>query len=256
MTPLRDRWAAAREQGRRLAALTAYDFPMAKLLDEAGLDFLLVGDSLGMVILGRPDTVDVTLEEMLHHTRAAARGARKTPLAADLPREATSNPSLAAEGARALREAGAQAVKIEGGLEILEHLRAIREAGVEVIGHLGMLPQRVREEGGYRVKGRRPEEAAAMLQAAMALEQEGAAAIVLELVEPTTAQRITESLRIPTIGIGSGPHCAGDILVTHDLVGLTPWFRPPFVRPRASLAEIVQRAAQEFARATREGVLA
>lgn len=248
MRSLREEFVERRQGGRRLAALTAYDYPMGRLLDEAGLDFILVGDSLGMVTLGMADTVDVTLEAMIHHTRAVARGVTRTPLVADLPRCASGSPDVAVKAARCLVEAGARGVKIEGGLEVLPHVEALRGSAIEVIGHLGMLPQRVREEGGYSIKGRREEEAKFLLESALALERAGVAAIVLELVEKSLAGRITESLRIPTIGIGSGQGCAGQILVTHDLLGLTPWFRPAFVRPRAELAREISRAVGEFVR--------
>lgn len=247
MSQLREKFLKLRAEGKSLAALTAYDYPTARLLDEAGLDLLLVGDSLGMVILGMPDTVDVSLEQMLHHTGAVVRGASKTPVVADLPRCASGSVAAARSAAQKLAEAGAQAVKIEGGREVLPQIEAIVGEQIEVIGHLGMLPQRVREEGGYFVKGRTREAAIALREDAQQLEKAGVAAIVLELVEKDVARTISQSLIIPTIGIGSGSGCTGQILVTHDLLGLCPWFRPAFVQPRAHLAEEVLRAAREFA---------
>ena len=241
----------AKEFGRKIACLTAYDYPTAKLLDEADLDFLLVGDSLGMVVLGYADTTGVRMEDMLHHTRAVARGATKTWIVSDLPAGSYPSPEAAVENSIRLIEAGADAVKIEGG--DLRMLEAIRATGVEVVGHLGMLPQRVREEGGYRIKGRSDTEAENLLASAKALEDAGICALVLELVHPPVAEQISSSLKIPTIGIGSGPACDGQILVVHDVIGLFPWFRPKFAKARADVAGEIRRAAEEFVAATRAG---
>jgi len=246
---LRDSKAAR----RRLACLTAYDYPTARLLDDCGLDFLLVGDSLGMVVLGHPDTTRVTMEDMLHHTRAVARGAEKTLIASDLPAGSCNTPESALENARRLREAGADIVKIEGGRECLPMVEAILDAGIPVIGHLGMLPQRVVEEGGYRVKGKSDSEAARILEDARSLDAAGVAAIVLELVHAPLASAITSHLACPTIGIGSGNGCDGNILVLHDLIGLFPWFRPKFAKARADTAATIQEAARSYCRDVREG---
>ncbi len=244
---------SAKESGRKIASLTAYDYPMAKLLDDVGLDFLLVGDSLGMVVLGYPDTTSVRMEDMLHHTRAVARGATRTWIVADLPAGSYPSPEAAVENSAQLIEAGADAVKIEGGRECLRIVLAIREAGIPVVGHLGMLPQRVREEGGYHIKGRSEEAAANLLADAKALDEAGVSAVVLELVHPPVAEDISRSIRIPTIGIGSGPACDGQILVLHDVIGLFPWFRPRFAKVRADLASEVTRSAAEFVAATLSG---
>ena len=241
----------AKESGRKIASLTAYDYPMAKLLDEVDLDFLLVGDSLGMVVLGYPDTTSVRMEDMLHHTRAVARGATKTWIVSDLPAGSYPSPEAAVENSALLIEAGADAVKIEGGRECLRSVLAIRAAGIPVVGHLGMLPQRVREEGGYHIKGRSEEQSANLIADAMALDEAGVSAVVLELVHPPVAARISQSIKIPTIGIGSGPSCDGQILVVHDVIGLFPWFRPRFAKVRADLASEVTRSAREFVSATR-----
>ena len=243
----------AKESGRKIASLTAYDYPMAKLLDEADLDFLLVGDSLGMVVLGYPDTTTVRMEDMLHHTRAVARGATKTWIVSDLPAGSYPSPEAAVENSALLIEAGADAVKIEGGRECLRIVLAIREAGIPVVGHLGMLPQRVREEGGYHIKGRSEEESGNLIADAMALDEAGVSAVVLELVHPPVAEKISRAVKIPTIGIGSGPSCDGQILVLHDVIGLFPWFRPRFAQVRADLAAEVTRSALEFVAATRSG---
>ena len=185
---------------------------MAKLLDDADLDFLLVGDSLGMVVLGYPDTTGVRMEDMLHHTRAVARGATKTWIVSDLPAGSYPTPEAAVENSLRLIEAGADAVKIEGGRECLRIVLAIRAAGIPVVGHLGMLPQRVREEGGYHIKGRSEAEAANLIADAVALDEAGVSAVVLELVHPPVAETISRAVKIPTIGIGSGPYVRGRII--------------------------------------------
>ena len=243
----------AKKSGRRIASLTAYDYPMAKLLDDVGLDFILVGDSLGMVVLGYPDTTGVRMEDMLHHTRAVARGASKTWIVADLPAGSYPSPEAAVENSARLIEAGADAVKIEGGRECLRTVLAIRAEGLPVVGHLGMLPQRVREEGGYHIKGRSEEESMGLVADAAALDEAGVSAVVLELVHPPVAEKISRSVKIPTIGIGSGPSCDGQILVLHDVIGLFPWFRPKFAKARADLAAEVTRAAAEFVAEARSG---
>ena len=242
---------ASKSSGRRLARLTAYDYPTARVLDGCGLDLLLVGDSLGMVVLGQPDTTQVTMADMLHHTRAVARGSEITLIAADLPAGSCATPDLAVKNSRLLREAGADLVKIEGGREILPMVQAIIAEGIPVIGHLGMLPQRVIEEGGYRIKGKSDTEAERLAADAQALAESGVQALVLELVHAPLAAQITRAVPCPTIGIGSGKDCDGNILVFHDLVGLFPWFRPKFATPRADLAGEIERAVGEFAREVR-----
>jgi len=247
MQDFRDR----KKRGEKITALTAYDYPTARLLDESGIDLILVGDSLGMVVLGYEDTTQVTLAEMVHHTRAAARGVKRALLVGDLPIHTYNDPAQAVASARALMEAGAQAVKLEGGASHVAQIEAIIADGIPVMGHIGMLPQSVREEGGYKVKGRTQEEADRLLQDALAVEKAGTFAVVLEIVLPETARRITEALKIPTIGIGSGSQCDGQILVTHDLIGLFPWFTPKFVSPEARVAEDIRRATQAFIRRTK-----
>ncbi|HJN82947.1 MAG TPA: 3-methyl-2-oxobutanoate hydroxymethyltransferase, partial [Verrucomicrobiota bacterium] len=214
-----------------IAALTAYDFPMAKLLDAAGVPLLLVGDSLGMVVLGYPDTTHVALEEMEHHVRAVARARPHGLVTADLPFETYETPAQAVESAKRLVAAGAEAVKAEGGRAILPQIEAIRAAGIPFLGHLGMLPQNMLEEGGYRIKGRDEAQREALLADALALGQAGAFGIVLELVTPIVAAEITHLVEIPTIGIGSGKNCDGQILVTTDLLGTSPDFIPKHAKP-------------------------
>ena len=242
-----------KKRGEKITALTAYDYPTARLLDESGIDIILVGDSLGMVVLGYEDTTEVTLADMVHHTRAAARGVKRALLVGDLPIHSYDDAVQAVSSARALMEAGAQAVKLEGGASHVAQIEAIIAAGIPVMGHIGMLPQSVREEGGYKVKGRTQEEAEALSRDAAAVETAGAFAVVLEIVAPEIARRITNALDIPTIGIGSGSHCDGQILVTHDLIGLFPWFTPKFVSPEARVADDIRRAAQAFIRRTKSG---
>jgi 3-methyl-2-oxobutanoate hydroxymethyltransferase len=244
---------AKKQRGEKISALTAYDYPTARLLDESGIDMILVGDSLGMVVLGYEDTTRVTLDEMLHHTRAVARGVKHALLIADLPIHTYDSPAEAVETSRRLVGNGAQAVKFEGGATHTAHLAAIVAAGISVMAHIGMLPQSVREEGGYKVKGRTPAGAERLLRDGEAVEAAGAFAVVLEIVAAETARQITAQLSIPTIGIGSGEHCDGQILVTHDLIGLFPWFTPKFVSPEARVAEEIRKAAGAFIYRTRSG---
>lgn len=235
-----------KQRGQKVAALTAYDYPMTRILDEAGVPLILVGDSLGMVTLGYPDTTHVTMEEMEHHVRAAARARPRALLAADLPYQSYRTPAEAVANSRRLLQAGAEAVKAEGGCAILDQVRAIIQAGIPLLGHIGMLPQHILEEGRYRMKGHRPDEEAGLLADAVALAQAGASAIVLELVAPAVARQITQQVDIPTIGIGSGPHCDGQILVVNDLLGTFPWFTPRFVQPRLNVAEQMQHAVRQW----------
>ena len=242
---------ALKPSGRKVVMLTAADYPTARLLDEAGVDLVLAGDSLGMVELGYPDTVDVTLAEMVHHTRAVRRGVQRALVGGDLPWHTYLTPDEALASARALVAAGADAVKLEGGTAMLPQVKAIIEAGIPFIGHIGMLPQSVREEGGYKKKGRSTDEASRLLDDARALDDAGAMAIVLEGMIPAVAKDITAAVRCPTIGIGAGLDCDGQILVTADLIGLFPWFRPPFAKARADVAGEILRAAREFSQEVR-----
>lgn len=241
-----------KSSGPPLATLTAYDYSTARLLDEAGVDLILVGDSLGMVVLGYPDTTHVTMEHMLHHTAAAARGTKRALLVADLPINSYDTPGEALANARRLIEAGAEAVKLEGGIRQAQKVRVLIAAGIPVLGHLGMLPQRVLEEGGYRKKGRSEDEAEALLEGALALQDAGCFAIVLESVIPKVATTLTKALAIPTIGIGCGEHtCNGEIAVLTDVIGSYPWFVPPFATPRATVAADITRAVAAYIQARR-----
>jgi len=243
---------ACKAAGRRIPSLTTYDYPMTRLLDEAGVPLLLVGDSLGMVVLGHPDTTHVTLEDMVHHVSACARARPNALLAADLPYRSYETPSQTLVSARRLLEAGAEAVKAEGGRSIQPQVAMLAEQGIPFIGHLGMLPQHVLEEGGYHKKGRCPSEIEGLILDAEALVQAGAFALVLELVIPEVAAQITRRISIPTIGIGSGPDCDGQILVTHDLVGAFPWFRPRFVHPKLDAAGQFKQAVTQWMQEVRQ----
>src|SRR5579862_5601516 len=240
---------------RKIVCLTAYDYPTARLLDEAGVDIVLVGDSLGMVVLGYENTLPLTVDEMLHHTRAVRRGVRKALLVADMPYgsfhgdrgEAVRN------AVRFIKEAGAEAVKIEGGERRMELIAQMVEAEIPVMGHIGLTPQSMHAFGGFRVQGKTLEAADQLLRDARAVEAAGAFSVVLESIPRELAARITSELRIPTIGIGAGPDCDGQILVIHDLVGLSFAHKPKFVRRYADLGEIISRAATEYCRDVQQG---
>jgi 3-methyl-2-oxobutanoate hydroxymethyltransferase len=237
----------------KVAALTAYDFPMTRLLDQAGIPLILVGDSLGMVVLGYPDTTHVTLDEMEHHVRAAARAKPWALLAADLPYRSYDTVSDAVKNARRLHLAGAEAVKAEGGREIISQVQAIIGEGIPFIGHLGMLPQHVLEEGGYHIKGRKEVERQNLMADAEALVEAGVFAIVLELVARETAKEITQHINVPTIGIGAGPDCDGQILVTPDLLGMLPWFSLKHVKPKLNAAEQMRAVVGEWKKGVESG---
>ena len=225
----------AQNPAQPISALTAYDYPTTRLLDEAGVDVLLVGDSLGMVVLGFPDTTHVTMEHMLHHTAAAARGCQNALLIGDLPIHSYDSPEDAVANAKRLVDAGAEAVKLEGGLEQADKVKAIISVGIPVIGHLGMLPQRVKEEGGYKKKGKTDEQVNELTNGALALQEAGISALVLESVIPSAARTLSQKLTIPTIGIGCGKgNTHGEIAVITDLLGSYPWFVPPFATPQAN----------------------
>ncbi len=237
---------ARKRHGPLLTVLTCHDYPSARLLDEAGVDLLLCGDSLGMVVLGLPDTTEVTMADMIHHTKAAARGAQRARLIADLPYESYLNDEMAVHNAQRLIQAGAHGVKLEGGIAVISQIKAIIAAGIPFVGHLGMLPQSVRLEGGYKKKGKTPEAAAHLMEDALALDEAGAIACVLESMVPEVAAEITRRVKMSTIGIGAGKACDGQVLVTADLIGTFPWFRPPFAQARADVASETLRAVREY----------
>jgi 3-methyl-2-oxobutanoate hydroxymethyltransferase len=238
----------------RIAALTAYDYQVASMLDEAGIDILLVGDSVGNVIYGLPTTLGVTMEMMIRHTSAVSRAARKSLVVADLPFGSyqPSSEMAVTNAVRLIAEGGAQAVKLEGGRVMAETVRRMVDVGIPVMGHVGLTPQSYHQLGGYRMRGKTEEEAEGIREDARAIEKAGAFSVVLECVEPSLAAEITRSIAIPTIGIGSGPHCDGEVLVTHDLLGLTVSHVPKFVEPLADLRSAVSEAAAAYLRRVKE----
>ena len=246
---------AKKQRGEPIAMLTAYDYTMARLLDRAGIEVLLVGDSLGMVVLGYETTLPVTLDAMVHHTRAVSRGSRRALVVADMPflTYQVTVPEALRNAGRLIQEGGAAAVKIEGGGAVVEAAARLVEAGIPVMGHLGLLPQSVHQLGGFRQQAKLREEADTLLADARALQRAGAFAIVLESIPPEVARAVTAEMRIPTIGIGAGPHCDGQVLVSHDMLGLSQDAVPPFVRRYAELGEEVVAAAQAYAAEVRSG---
>jgi 3-methyl-2-oxobutanoate hydroxymethyltransferase len=238
-----------KQRGTRFAMLTAYDYPTAKLLDEAGVPLLLVGDSLGVVVLGHETTIPVTMEDIIRCTQAVVRGTKRTLIVADLPFLSyhVSVEQAVANAGRLLKEGGAQAVKLEGGLAVAPTVRRIAEAGIPVMGHIGLTPQAVHQLGGYKVQGRTPAVAARLLEEAAALQAAGAFALVLECVPAPLSALITRSVKIPTIGIGAGPNCDGQVQVLHDLLGLFTDFAPRHARRYAELGEAIKTAAQSYA---------
>ncbi len=240
--------------GQRIAMLTAYDYPTARLLDEAGIPFILVGDSLGTVMLGYDSEIRVTMAEMLHHTAAVVRGTNRALVVGDMPFLSYATPSEAVENAgRFLQEAGAQAVKLEGGVRSARTIEAIVRAGIPVMGHIGWTPQAKHALGGkVRVQGKTSDRARNMLADALAVQEAGAFSIVLELVPEQLATAITQRLRIPTIGIGAGPGCSGQVQVLTDLLGWSDW-QPKHARPFANLRETVLGAARAYATEVGDG---
>ena len=233
-----------KQRGEVITMLTAYDYPTALLVDRAGLDAILVGDSLGMVVLGYPNTLSVTMEDMLHHCRAVARGAHSALLIGDMPFMSYQiSPQEALRNAgRFLQEAGMDAVKLEGGRERLDAIRTIISAGIPVMGHIGLTPQSVNQLGGFRPQGRNGKEARRLLEDALALQEAGCFGIVLESVPSRLAGLISQKLEIPTIGIGAGVDCDGQVLVTHDLLGLYPRHTPKFAKQYTDLADVMRGA--------------
>jgi 3-methyl-2-oxobutanoate hydroxymethyltransferase len=229
-----------------ISAITAYDYPSARFCDEAGIQLILVGDSVGMVVAGGEDTTGVTLDQMVYHTEMVRRGVKRGIVVSDLPINTYRDPVEALASSRRLVAAGADAVKLEGGFGQIEKVRAITSAGISLCAHLGMLPQRVREEGGYKKKGKTDLEARTLVEAALALENAGAFAIVLESVVATVAAEITRTLTIPTIGIGSGQECSGQIRVLHDVTGAFPWFVPPFAKVHGDVAGVTRRSIEAY----------
>jgi len=246
---------AMKAKGEKITMLTAYDASSARMLEQAGIDMLLVGDSLGMVILGYDSTVPVTMDEMLHHAKAVRRGAPASLVVGDLPFMSyqVSIPEAIHNGGRFMKEAGCDAVKLEGGFEVCDTVRAMTAAGIPVVGHIGLTPQTAGLLGGYKVQGKDLESARRLLASAQALEKAGAFAVVLECVPAALAEAITQAIAIPTIGIGAGPGCDGQVLVTHDLLGMFDKFTPSFVKQYAHLAQQVKEAVGEYRREVKDG---
>jgi 3-methyl-2-oxobutanoate hydroxymethyltransferase len=245
-----------KERGERLALVTAYDYPSALYVDAAGVDGILVGDSLGMVVLGHETTLPVTMEEMIHHTRAVARGTRRALVIADMPflsYQASEDEALRNAG-RLLKEGGARAVKLEGGRRVVETVRRMVEAGIPVMGHVGMTPQSVHAMGGFRVQGKGKNAGQALLDEALMLEDAGAFAVVLEVIPTELAELITRALRVPTIGIGAGPGCDGEVQVFHDLLGMFEGFAPRHTRRYAQIGDVIRDAVGRYVEDVRHGL--
>ena len=242
------------KKGARLAMLTAYDFPTARLVAEAGIDLILVGDSLGMVVLGYDSTVPVTMDDMAHHAKATRRGAPEAFIAVDMPflSYATVQDALA-NAARLMKEAGADSVKVEGGVEVVPIVEALVRAGVPVLGHVGLTPQTASALGGYKLQGKDEARARRIVEDAVALDRAGCWGVVLELVPAPLAKMITERVSIPTIGIGAGPDCDGQVLVFHDMVGLFSGFTPTFVKRYAEAGSVIRDAVARYAEEVRGG---
>lgn len=251
---IRARKTAGEGRGEPLAMVTAYDFTMARLLDEGGVDMLLVGDSLGMVVQGHPTTLPVTVDEICYHGRAVARGASRAHVVGDMPFmsfQVSSEKALENAG-KLVKEGSFESVKLEGGIEIAEHVRRIVGAGIPVMGHVGLTPQSVHVMGGFKVQGKGSEAAARVIEDARALEDAGAYAIVLEAIPPDLAQLVTESVGVPTIGIGAGAGCDGQVLVCYDLLGMFRELSPKFAKRYAELGDAVVEATRAYVAEVRE----
>ncbi len=244
-----------KKNGKKIAVLTAYDFPTARILDSAGIDCILVGDSAGTVVAGYENTLPITMDEMIFLTKAVTRGVSRALVIADMPFLSfqTSEADAIRNAGRFLKEAGAQAVKLEGGSEIAPLILRMVDLGIPVMGHIGLTPQSVNKFGGYLVMGKTEKQKNYLLQSARALQDAGCFSMVLEAVVPDVAKEITESVRIPTIGIGAGPHCDGQVLVISDMIGLFEEFRPKFVRAYADLAGIIRKAVTDYIDDVRNG---
>ena len=244
-----------KQAAEKISMLTAYDFPSAQSVEEAGVDMILVGDSLGMVVLGYDSTVPVTMEEMLHHTKAVCRGATQTFVVADMPFMSYATLDLAIMNAgRLIKEGGADAVKLEGGYNLVPIVLALTRAGIPVVGHIGLTPQTANQLGGLKVQGRDLNSAKQLVEDGLALEQAGAFMLVLEAIPKQVAGQISTGLKIPTIGIGAGLDCDGQVLVFHDILGLFKRFKPKFVKQYAELGQVSVNAIQLFHQEVKSGL--
>lgn len=240
---------AKKEKNEKIVAVTAYDFPIAKIVDESGIDLILVGDSLGMVVLGYENTIPVTMEDMIHHTKPVVRASKRALVVGDMPYFSfhLSNKESVFNASRFLKEAGASAVKVEGASrKRLKLIESLVEAEIPVMGHVGLTPQSIYHFGKFKVRGKEVEEAKKIIQGALSLEKAGVFSVVLECIPMELAGIITERLKIPTIGIGAGPYCDGQILVFHDLVGFSNGYLPKFVKIYADINELIRRAIKEY----------
>jgi len=246
---------AMKERGEKIPMITAYDYPTAKLVEAAGIPLVLVGDSLGMVVLGYESTLPVTMEDMIHHGKAVVRGTERAIVVVDMPFMSYQvSPEKALRNAgRLIKETGATAVKLEGGESVAETVRRIVDAGIPVMGHLGLTPQSVNQLGGYRLQGKTPAALVKLINDAMALERAGAFAIVLETIPAFGAKQVTDKLSVPTIGIGAGPYCDGQVQVLHDFLGLYPDFLPRHARRFVELSGVIHGAVQDYIRQVQDG---
>ncbi len=246
----------AKEKHEKLTMLTAYDYSTAKLIDESGVNSILVGDSLGMVCLGYEDTLSVTMEDMIHHTRAVSRGAKNALVVADMPFMSyqTSVYDAVVNAGRLMKEGRAQAVKLEGGKEVVEQIKAIVNASIPVVAHIGLTPQSINAFGGFKVQGKSEEAAKRLLEEARAVEEAGAFAVVLECVPAKLAEFISKKISIPTIGIGAGAGCDGQVLVYQDMLGMYSDFVPKFVKQYAKVGEVMKKAFEEYIKEVKDGV--
>ena len=246
---------AMKEQDKKITMLTAYDTPFARILDQTGVDILLVGDSVGSVVAGYPNTLPVTIDEMIYHTRAVVRGVERSLVVIDMPFMSYQiNIEDAKRNAgRMIKESGAEAVKLEGGVNMKETIEAIVAIDIPVMGHIGLTPQSVHQMGGFKVQGKVEEQKQKIIADAVAVEEAGAFSVVLECIPTELAQEITEQLSIPTIGIGAGVHCDGQVLVIHDLLGLLGDFRPKFVKSYVDLRAVISQAVEEFMQEVKKG---
>ena len=244
-----------KQKGEKIAMLTAYDYTTAKIVDEVGIPLILVGDSLGMVVLGYQSTIPVTMEEMLHHTKAVVRGTSRAMVIGDMPFMTyhISTEDALRNAARFIQEGGAQAVKLEGGVTVVEKVRSIVSCGIPVMGHIGLTPQSIHQLGGFRAQGKTPEAANKLLKDAQALEEAGAFAIVLETIPTQLATFISQSIDIPTIGIGAGAGCDGQVLVINDLLGSFTEFVPKHAKQYAKLADIMSNAITQYYNEVKDG---
>ena len=245
-----------KKEGKKITMLTAYDYPFAQIVDEAGIDVILVGDSLGMVVQGRENTLPVTMDEMIYHAKMVSRAVKNAMVIGDMPFMSyqVSVENAVRNAGRFLKEAGASAVKIEGGAEVAEHIKAMTKADIPVMAHIGLTPQSIHRMGGYKVQGKTEESAKRLLEEAHIVEDAGAFSLILEAIPADLAKQITSELRIPTIGIGAGPHCDGQVLVIHDVIGLFERFVPKFVKRYANLKGEALKAVKSYKEEVEKGI--